>query len=317
MSPPSVLIDKKEKYTCMGCRLKFDTAEQQRGHFKTEWHLYNLKRKVCKLEPIDLDSFKMIQQASPNTEARPTKINQVQQIESGKHRDPYGNDDGNDSEWEDEDILDDNDLVDEDYDGDEAEEMLARVIKSKTCLFCDKRSADIHKNVAHMNLHHGFFIPEEQYVIDLDGLLEYLGFKVGAGLTCTWCNKQFSTLHGVRLHMLYKDHCKIYFDQDRAVDEFKEFYDYASQEIIPFKTPDQLNLPRKRKIRRFIDRNSKELVAARSNLQQSLLLTGSRQPQFTAKAIKKFNSRRAKQFLRIGMTNNNAMRGRLRQQNPI
>lgn len=304
----------------MGCRLKFDTAEQQRSHFKTEWHLYNLKRKVCKLDPIDLDSFRTIQQASPKNEVRPKQIMQIvvskQSVKEDDELDKC-DDNGDDSEWEDEDVLDDDDLLDEDYDGDEAAEMLARVVKIDTCLFCDKKSANIHKNIAHMNLHHGFFIPEEQYVIDLDGLLEYLGFKVGAGLTCIWCNKQFSTLHGVRLHMLYKDHCKIYYDQDRAVDEFKEFYDYANQEIIPLKTPDQLDLPRRRQIRRLTDRNPKALVKARLDLQQSLVLAGNRLPSITAKAIKKFNSRRAKEFLKIGMTNNNAMRGRLRQQNPI
>ena len=33
-------------YTCITCRVGFRTAELQRNHYKSDWHRYNLKRKV-------------------------------------------------------------------------------------------------------------------------------------------------------------------------------------------------------------------------------------------------------------------------------
>lgn len=286
------------KYTCLCCRIKFDSVNLQRDHFKTDWHLYNLKRRVCNLEPIELDGFLEIQAAAPRIAIPKEPNSKPQSIISEESED----------DWEE---IDAEELLDEDYDEDEAEEMLARVVKSDTCLFCAKISKNIDLNIRHM-ADHGFYIPEERYLIDAEGLLEYLGFKVGAGATCLWCDKQFKTLHGVRLHMMYKDHCKIMYDQDKAVDEFKEFYDYSSQEKIEMKPLNQLVVV-KRRPKRPEDRQlattsasstSKDLVAAKKSL-------------VIANSHKKFNAYRAKIILRTGMANNNTMRGRLRQQNPI
>ena len=44
-------------FTCNTCNLQFPTAEDQRGHMKSEWHRYNLKRRVAQLPPIDEDLF--------------------------------------------------------------------------------------------------------------------------------------------------------------------------------------------------------------------------------------------------------------------
>ncbi|OWB86605.1 hypothetical protein B5S33_g5310 [[Candida] boidinii] len=46
-----------QQYTCNSCGLAFPTAEDQRYHMKTEWHRYNLKRKVANLPAISEDLF--------------------------------------------------------------------------------------------------------------------------------------------------------------------------------------------------------------------------------------------------------------------
>lgn len=282
------------KFTCVGCRIKFESAELQRNHFKTEWHLYNLKRKVCNLEPIDLQSFNTIQEAA--------KAEQTANIKEKKTPSKPNLEedeiDSDDSEWEDE----------------TEEEMLAKVISSDVCLFCSKKSADINSNAKHMNLIHGFFIPEDQYLIDLEGLMEYLGFKVGAGGTCLWCDKQFSSIHGVRLHMISKDHCKIAYDHEKAIEEFKEFYDYSTQEKIPMKQPQELCIKRQNRSER-----NKSVMSANIGSSQSrqLIAKSNALPTFVKKSVKKFDSYRAKILLRTGMSNNDTMRSRLRLQNPM
>lgn len=51
-------------FTCNTCGLTFPTADLQRLHMKTDWHRYNLKRKVASLPPISSELFaeKMVQQ---------------------------------------------------------------------------------------------------------------------------------------------------------------------------------------------------------------------------------------------------------------
>ncbi|XP_077628223.1 cytoplasmic 60S subunit biogenesis factor ZNF622 [Crocuta crocuta] len=44
-------------YTCITCRVAFDDAEVQRAHYKTDWHRYNLKRKVADMAPVTAEGF--------------------------------------------------------------------------------------------------------------------------------------------------------------------------------------------------------------------------------------------------------------------
>ncbi|KAJ1960060.1 pre-60S factor rei1 [Dipsacomyces acuminosporus] len=44
-------------YTCMACQVAFYSADQQRTHYRTDWHRYNLKRKVAELPPVTAENF--------------------------------------------------------------------------------------------------------------------------------------------------------------------------------------------------------------------------------------------------------------------
>lgn len=46
------------------------------------------------------------------------------------------------------------------------------------CLFCLHHSRSLTKNVAHMTKVHSFFIPDIEYLVDLRGLIAYLGMPV-------------------------------------------------------------------------------------------------------------------------------------------
>lgn len=43
------------------------------------------------------------------------------------------------------------------------------------CLFCPHHSRSLLKNVAHMTREHSFFIPDVEFLVDLRGLIRYLG----------------------------------------------------------------------------------------------------------------------------------------------
>ncbi|KAJ1899398.1 pre-60S factor rei1 [Kickxella alabastrina] len=44
-------------FTCMACQVAFYSADQQRAHYRSDWHRYNLKRKVADLPPVTAESF--------------------------------------------------------------------------------------------------------------------------------------------------------------------------------------------------------------------------------------------------------------------
>lgn len=44
-------------FTCINCRVAFADADLQRSHYKSDWHRYNLKRKVADLPPVTAENF--------------------------------------------------------------------------------------------------------------------------------------------------------------------------------------------------------------------------------------------------------------------
>lgn len=104
-------------------------------------------------------------------------------------------------------------------------------ISSTQCLFCPETSASLELNLTHMSTAHSFFIPDADYLIDLPGLINYLGEKIAVGNVCIYCNgkgREFRTLHAVRKHMVDKSHCKIAYASESEKLEISEYYDFSS-----------------------------------------------------------------------------------------
>eukprot|EP00116_Pleurobrachia_bachei_P012565 sb/3472827/ len=60
-----------ESYTCLTCCVSFKDSSLQRQHHKSDWHWYNLKRKVVSLPPVNPEEFKtkVIEQKQKDLEA--------------------------------------------------------------------------------------------------------------------------------------------------------------------------------------------------------------------------------------------------------
>ncbi|XP_028659635.1 cytoplasmic 60S subunit biogenesis factor ZNF622 [Erpetoichthys calabaricus] len=326
-------------YTCISCRVAFSDAEIQRAHYKTDWHRYNLKRKVADMPPVTSENFKervLAQKAAVEKQSQGTeehcftcgkKFSTTNAFEnhlkSRKHQDAEKKasmtaqkeverlNEKNLEKGLDENVLDhdamnvaiqeaikaqqagspkkkgpvelsrksqssqdkkrpekpprllwfeeqskklneeEKDLEDGEEDSDEWEDMDEDVdeeleeeqklcnpqqesppgaIPITDCLFCTHHSRSFMKNLAHMTKDHSFFIPDVEYLVDLQGLLKYLGEKVGVGNVCLWCNekgKSFYSTEAVQSHMIDKSHCKLFTDGDAAL-EFADFYDFRS-----------------------------------------------------------------------------------------
>ncbi len=98
----------------------------------------------------------------------------------------------------------------------------------KQCLFCNYGSPTLDLNVLHMGRQHGFFVPEKDYLVDLDGLVNYLSETIQVLHTCLFCHKTLHSAHGIQTHMRDRGHCMVaYATEDEQMD-IGEFYDFRS-----------------------------------------------------------------------------------------
>lgn len=270
------------QYTCNSCNLAFPTPEDQRIHMKSEWHRYNLKRRVAQLPPIDEDLFNNKVAAlslnenedsskssggKKNTtndkqltkkelrrrekEALQEKKRQIletarQAMIAKRNGEPFeikeqeaeikedGAEKKDELEKKDEEPKNEEELTPEQVQERLIAEKLANrtEIPITTCLFCHaKKGANfesLEENESHMFSHHGLYIPEQKYLVDKEGLIKYLGEKIGYGNVCLVCNYQGRNVEAVREHMLNKRHMKIPYESENEKLEISEFYDFSS-----------------------------------------------------------------------------------------
>lgn len=55
--PTQANIQATHPFTCNTCQVAFRSSELQRAHMQTDWHRYNLKRRVASLPPLSSDIF--------------------------------------------------------------------------------------------------------------------------------------------------------------------------------------------------------------------------------------------------------------------
>ncbi|KAM0820052.1 putative C2H2-type domain-containing protein [Seiridium cardinale] len=296
------------QYTCNTCQVAFRLADTQKGHMKSDWHRYNLKRRVASLPPISSEVFteKVLQaRAATTAEADRAGFQQVcdvcqrtyfsensyrNHIASRQHKGKEvamqqkadgsiaGDDAAStivsstfslgeplpkelvDSEAEDEfsEVVEGlkKTKLDErpspvkrpSHPHPSAEAQHSRehpisesssqpvsspatpvhTLTLKSCLFCNYDSPTVALSVVHMERIHGMFIPEKQYLVDLEGLLKSLQERIQELNECLYCGKMKNNAFAVQTHMRDKGHCKIPFTTEDEQLEIGEFYDFRS-----------------------------------------------------------------------------------------
>ena len=96
------------------------------------------------------------------------------------------------------------------------------------CLFCNYDSPTFKLNVHHMTKFHGMFIPEQTYLVDLEGLINYLHKKISDNYECLHCHRLKNSMAGIQTHMRDKGHCMIAFETEEEMIEVGQFYDFRS-----------------------------------------------------------------------------------------
>ncbi|KAI9672944.1 MAG: hypothetical protein M1817_003108 [Caeruleum heppii] len=97
-----------------------------------------------------------------------------------------------------------------------------------SCLFCNYTSPTLSLNMTHMSRFHGMFIPEQQYLVDSEGLIRFLRQKVFGEHECLLCGQMKRTTSSIQTHMRDKGHCMIAFESEEEMVEVGQFYDFRS-----------------------------------------------------------------------------------------
>ncbi|XP_076439670.1 cytoplasmic 60S subunit biogenesis factor ZNF622-like isoform X2 [Babylonia areolata] len=244
--------------TCLTCRVAFADLDRGREHYKSEWHRYNTKRKVAQMEPLSAEMFK-IQMAAKQEKAAKEKESEDgfcvlcnkafksqnaldSHLRSKKHRemDAIAQKQGIDksqmvtrstSKSSDQGEMEVESDEEEDKDSDEESwDEGEEVLGLEECLFCSHISSALETNLSHMTTQHSFFLPDAEFISDLEGLVVYLGELISQGHMCLWCqdrSKLFRSVRAVQKHMVDKGHCKMKHD-DSSRAQYVDFYDYRS-----------------------------------------------------------------------------------------
>lgn len=222
------ILSMAQTYTCISCRVAFANPDIQRQHYKTDWHRYNLKRKVVSLPPVAAEDFQqrvLEQRKKEENESRDTstyckacgktfscKKAFDNHLNSKKHKEALSNlissnekenltiedisspvknnpkKEPSESNMVEEDDSDMEEVDSDEWDEDDDTISEDNPILMNNCLFCSHHSSSMTKNLKHMSVEHSFFIPDIEYVVDLRNLLLYLGEKVCKFYMCLWCN---------------------------------------------------------------------------------------------------------------------------------
>ncbi|TVY49365.1 Cytoplasmic 60S subunit biogenesis factor [Lachnellula occidentalis] len=248
--------------TCTACLASFDSKETKRAHMRDDWHVYNLKRHIASLPPISALIYEQQVQTSnaknDDTDTAPSfewsciacekhytnrKAWQAH-LKSRNHTEKSAAFNSKAPVVSDElPPLSDLSLNDQ-----EAEE---ECFNPMECLFCNAESTSLVSNMMHMSQAHSFFIPDIEYLFDLESLLGYLSVVISVFKECLFCGSSKTSKFAVQDHMRAKGHCKVYFDDDEH--ELKQFYDFSGdggengeeqkEELTLVPDEDELRLP--------------------------------------------------------------------------
>lgn len=257
-------------FTCATCYALFEAADQHRAHYQSDWHQYNLRRKVDGLPPVVESVFlqRLGQYQKTLEEGRaPVTSGQVvcticaknfasensylNHIKSKKHlenvskqvtvsttfpapRTSLAGERTKDNALQDGSTFIDADApIEEIREAIESKLALAKRLRPEECIFCRQTSENFESNMGHMTHEHGLYIPDIDFVTDLPEMMAYLADKVAIAHCCIYCPasvQPFASLEAVRKHMIDKGHLKIRYD-DEGMNELADFYDYTEEAV--------------------------------------------------------------------------------------
>ena len=177
---------------CNTCRAAFSGIEKVKEHYRSEWHILNSKRRASNLMPLTKAEFKALgiaapakKSAAPAAAAAPVPVAPIPAAPARASKkikaDADAAEEGEEGEEEE---------GDEEEEGGDEEDVEVLPVAPTISIFDAKEFATVDECVEYMAIAFGFFIPDAEYLVDLEGFLQYLGEKVKLGGFCLYCQRQ-------------------------------------------------------------------------------------------------------------------------------
>jgi pre-60S factor REI1 len=210
----------------------FGNRSELADHYKSDWHKYNLKRREAGL-PVLLESdFQARLEAAKSL--RQDKQAGVNHLKPYKKKDKKGARIKEDQKQGDEEqmVLEEttqDSTAQAQQTSSELQEEKEEVveIEPRQCLFDRHLSATVEANAERMWRKYGFFLPDREYLTDLEGMIGYCHEKIKLGHICLFCQRTFTTWQGCQKHMKDKRHCQIAYKANMDLEDLSCFYDFA------------------------------------------------------------------------------------------
>ena len=225
----------------------FQSRAELAEHYKSDWHKYNLKRREAGLPLLREEDFKARLEAAlalrQEREGRDERSGKDHLKNKKDHKRKKGEklggafavsqvsaydriksgaiEEGPDGAVEPEIVVEA-----EDADAQMVEDE-PPVIEPRQCLFDKHMSPTLDANIERMARKYGFFVPDQEYLVDKEGLLGYCHEKVKLGHCCLYCQKLFSTWQGCQKHMISTRHTKLRYERGVDMEEFDPFFDFS------------------------------------------------------------------------------------------
>ena len=233
--------------TCGG--VCFGDINEVKDHYRTAWHVFNSKRRANNLPPASCADFdRVASKITTKTAAQsnvPVKINQQTRVEPMRSEKLKQLNTSNVFDTHNKTIKETDEIraqsdatleidenkheIETDLDASEIHPRdLPPPIASTISIFDNKQFDTVEACVQYMIETNGFFLPDSEYITDLEGLLLYLSEKVKIGATCLYCQRRFRTGRACQDHMIQMSHCKLTYDDDIDMEEYEDFYDFSS-----------------------------------------------------------------------------------------
>lgn len=226
----------------------FLTRSEIADHYKSDWHKYNLKRREAGLPLVEEREFQMRLEAALAMRKEQEKKNgtsHIKDINSKKNKKKQDQKakklatakqqasgpsySSSDAEMKSEDKTEEQEAPRSRIPAALAESQENPEIDPLQSLFDNHKSKSLKENLHYMQQKFGFFVPDKEFLVDVEGLLGYCHEKVKLGHYCLYCNQVFPTWQGCQQHMIDKQHAKLRYEQG-FWDELDPFYDFGSED---------------------------------------------------------------------------------------
>ncbi|KAI8967457.1 C2H2 type zinc-finger-domain-containing protein [Mycotypha africana] len=230
-------VQRSEQYTCVACQIAFSSFSDQRNHYHTDWHKYNLKRKVAALSSLTAEQFNrkvLAQQARRSEELeKQDLVYECSSCNKSYYTENAFNNHIQSKKHSDMASKHKNKIATRTSSNSSVLQTSTAVNVVKNCLFCNQTQESFDDNLRHMSKNHGFFIPDIEYLFDCEGLISYLSYKINDQYLCLYCNgrgKLHKSSTAARQHMLDCGHCKMAYDETEDAEELLKYYDFSTEE---------------------------------------------------------------------------------------